>query len=191
MKNTDLSRNFDNNLKTHIELFKSLSRHKNHLFQLVEQCHEAIKNGGKIIFCGNGGSAADSQHLAAEFVVRFKKNRRALPAIALTTDSSILTANSNDFDFNTVFSRQIEALCNENDILIGLTTSGRSENVNLALKSAKSIGAYTVALTGVGGGTVKSIADLSIIVHHTETARIQEAHMFMGHWLCEAFDHLY
>ena len=155
---------------------------------LFGQCHRALDNGGKIIFCGNGGSAADSQHLAAEFVVRYKKDRRGLPALALTTDTSILTAYTNDYEFEGVFARQIEALCKKEDVVVGLTTSGNSPNVSAALRASKKIGAYSVALTGNNGGEIKAIADLAIVIDYPETARIQEAHLFLGHWLCEAFD---
>ena len=186
MKN--LSGLFSASLQKHIELFKTLYKLEDQVIHLVNRCHQTINNGGKIVFFGNGGSAADSQHLAAEFVVRYKKTRGALPAIALTTDTSILTANANDFGFESVFSRQVEALCNKADIVIGLTTSGQSPNVNLALQAANNIGAYTVALTGKDGGTVTNIANMSIIIPHQDTARIQEAHMFLGHWVCEAYD---
>ena len=139
-------------------------------------------------FLGNGGSAADSQHLAAEFMVRYKKERGPLASIALTTDTSILTAHPNDYEFETVFERQVLGLGKPEDLVIGLTTSGQSENINRALKAANDMGAATVALTGRDGGKVKDIARLSIIINSDETARIQEAHMFIGHWLCEAMD---
>ena len=186
----DLKHNYQHNLQQHIELFQSLEKHFPELETLASHCFSALNNKGKIIFFGNGGSAADSQHLAAEFVVRFKKERRALAALALTTDSSILTANANDYSFDSVFSRQVEALCQPQDVVIGLTTSGTSNNINLALQAANAIGAKTVALTGRDGGQVKDIAQQSIIINHDVTARIQEAHMFMGHWLCEAIDEL-
>lgn len=140
---------------------------------------------------GNGGSAADAQHLAAEFMVRYKQDRPPLASIALTTDTSILTAHANDFDFSTVFERQVRAIVKPEDIVIGLTTSGHSKNINLALTAANLIGAYTVALTGRDGGLVASIARLPIVVRNSETARIQEVHMFLGHWLCEALDLTY
>lgn len=191
MQANELTQSFLTNLDSHIELFKTLTKHQSELLKLVELCHSSLKQGGKIVFCGNGGSAADSQHLAAEFVVRFKRERRALAAIALTTDTSILTAHSNDYGFDTVFSRQVEALCNDKDVVIGISTSGQSPNINLALQAANEIGAASVAFTGRDGGLIKDIAQLSIIVDHPETARIQEAHLFMGHWLCEAFDLIY
>ena len=123
-------------------------------------------------------------------MVRYKNERGPLASIALTTDTSILTAHSNDYTFDSVFERQIKGLCKPQDLVIGLTTSGTSTNINLALAAANDIGAYTVALTGRSGGTVKDIAKLVIIIDNDETARIQEAHMFIGHWLCEAIDEL-
>ncbi len=158
--------------------------------RLLEACHSTLAKGGKVIWFGNGGSAADAQHLAAEFVVRYKLERGPLASIALTTDTSILTAHSNDYHFDTVFERQVQALCKPEDLVIGLTTSGTSANINLALAAANEIGANTVALTGRDGGEVKNIAKLPIIIKNDETARIQEAHMFIGHWLCEAVDML-
>src|SRR5690554_1856803 len=178
--------------------FSALERHKavfstvKHLADEAQELFSAVlkslKSGGKIVWLGNGGSAADSQHLAAELMVRYKGERAPLASIALTTDTSILTAHPNDYSFDTVFSRQVEGLVQPNDVVIGLTTSGQSTNVNLTLAAANSIGAYSVALTGRDGGQVKDIAKLSIIVNSDETARIQEVHMFLGHWLCEALD---
>ena len=186
----DLKACYHANLKQHLELFQQMEAYLPQAEELANACFKALNNGGKIVFFGNGGSAADSQHLAAEFVVRFKKERRALASIALTTDTSILTANANDYSFDSVFSRQVEALVKEQDVVIGLTTSGTSKNINLALEAANDLGAYTVALTGRDGGAVKDIATLPIIIKNDITARIQEAHMFIGHWLCEAIDEL-
>jgi D-sedoheptulose 7-phosphate isomerase len=186
----DLQQCYRDNLAQHLELFNQMSNYLPDAEKLAHACFEAINNGGKIVFFGNGGSAADSQHLAAEFVVRFKKERRALASIALTTDTSILTANANDYSFDSVFSRQVEALVKPEDVVIGLTTSGTSKNINLALEAANDLGAYTVAFTGRDGGQVKDIAKLPIIIKNDITARIQEAHMFIGHWLCEAIDEL-
>lgn len=186
----NLKQSFLDNVEQHQQLFAQIEQYFPELEQLANACFESINKGGKIVFFGNGGSAADSQHLAAEFVVRFKKERRALASIALTTDTSILTANSNDYGFDTVFSRQVEALVKPEDVVIGLTTSGTSANINLALQAANDIGALSVALTGRDGGQVKDIAKLNIIINNNITARIQEAHMFMGHWLCEAIDDL-
>ncbi|MBU2918325.1 MAG: D-sedoheptulose 7-phosphate isomerase [Psychrosphaera sp.] len=186
----DLKQCYADNLKQHLELFNAMEKYLPVAETLAIECFDALGKGGKIVFFGNGGSAADSQHLAAEFVVRFKKERRALASMALTTDTSILTAHANDYHFDTVFARQVEALVKPEDVVIGLTTSGTSANINLALEAANDIGAYTVALTGRDGGQVKDIAKLPIIIENNITARIQEAHMFIGHWLCEAIDEL-
>ena len=156
--------------------------------QLVEQVQTAISNDNKVLFFGNGGSAADAQHLAAEFVVRYKNHRAAYAAIALTTDTSILTAHGNDYDFATVFDRQIEALAKPGDIAIGLSTSGNSDNVINGIKTAQQAGCWTCALTGDSGGELLTLADHCIRVPSAETARIQEGHIIIGHWLCEALD---
>lgn len=175
-------------LQRHREVFSQLESHQQALMTLFNACQQSINAGGKLLFMGNGGSAADAQHLAAEFMVRYKKERKPIRAIALTTDTSILTAHSNDYHFDSVFARQVEGMADSKDIVIGLSTSGNSPNVNLALEAANHIGAHTVAFTGRDGGKVKDIAKQSIIIACDETARIQEAHLFMGHWLCEAFD---
>jgi len=143
-----------------------------------------LKQGGKLLLCGNGGSAADCQHIAAEFVVRYEKQRRALAAIALTTDTSILTAHANDYEFETVFSRQVEALATEKDCLIAISTSGKSKNVLKAVEAAILKGMPIVALSGGEGGELVALATVSIIVPSNVTARIQEAHILIGHWWC-------
>jgi D-sedoheptulose 7-phosphate isomerase len=148
----------------------------------------ALKQGGKVLLCGNGGSAADCQHIAAEFVVRYEKKRKAMAAIALTTDSSILTAHANDFDFETVFSRQIEALGNDKDCLIAISTSGKSKNILRAVDVAKSKGMIVIGLTGCEGGELIKQATVSVIVPSVVTARIQEAHILIGHWWCGAIE---
>lgn len=155
---------------------------------LVNQVDNCLANGGKILFMGNGGSAADCQHLAAEFVVRYKNERSPLAALALTVDTSILTAHANDYDFSTVFTRQILALCKPEDLVIGITTSGNSPNVIDAIRAANTLGATTWAWTGETGGKVLGIAGNMLRIPHTETARIQEAHIFVGHWVCEELD---
>ncbi|NUZ12557.1 SIS domain-containing protein [Pseudoalteromonas sp. McH1-7] len=177
-------------LQRHVDVFETMANYHQECIALLEACQSTLAAGGKVIWFGNGGSAADAQHLAAEFVVRYKLERGPLASIALTTDTSILTAHSNDYHFDSVFERQVQALCKPEDMVIGLTTSGTSPNINLALQAANDIGAYTVALTGRTGGKVKDIAKLPIIITNDETARIQEAHMFIGHWLCEAVDML-
>lgn len=149
---------------------------------------QTLKQGGKILLCGNGGSAADCQHIAAELVVRYEKNRKALAAIALTTDSSILTAHSNDIGFDTVYSRQIEAIANEKDCLIAISTSGTSENILNAANAARLKGMAVIGLTGRDGGKLSGLATHSVIVPSDVTARIQEGHILIGHWWCGAIE---
>lgn len=154
---------------------------------IVNSILAAYNAGGKVILFGNGGSAADAQHLACELVggVNFNINRRAFPAIALTTNTSILTAVANDFGYEHVFSRQVEALAGKNDVVIGISTSGNSPNVVNGIKTAKKKGAKTIGLTGGDGGKLAKIADLAIIVPSDSTPRIQEAHITIGHIVCE------
>lgn len=142
----------------------------------------------KVIIFGNGGSAADAQHIAAEFTGRFVKERKGLPAIALTTDTSALTAIGNDFGFDMVFSRQVEALANEGDVLIGISTSGNSLNVIKALEKGKEVNCINISLTGKDGGLIANISDININVSHTITARIQEMHILIGHLICSVLD---
>ena len=148
----------------------------------------ALKSGGKILLMGNGGSAADAQHIAAELVGRYLCERQGLPAIALTTDTSILTAVANDYGYGAVFLRQVEALANAQDVVVGYSTSGNSENVCLAMQLAKQKGCYTVALTGQSGGKLKALADTCLCIPSLSTPRIQEAHAFIGHMLCALVD---
>ncbi len=145
----------------------------------------ALNNGGKVLFMGNGGSAADSQHLAAELVGRYQAERRALAAISLTTDTSILTSISNDYSYSEVFSRQIEGLCQPNDVVVGISTSGNSANVVKGIEAAKKIGAFTIGMTGSSGGKLLAMTDLCFCVPSNTVARIQEAHIFIGHCICE------
>ncbi|WP_448518579.1 D-sedoheptulose 7-phosphate isomerase [Rhodoflexus sp.] len=152
---------------------------------------QTIRGGSKVLLFGNGGSAADAQHIAAEFTGRFVKERRALPAIALTTDTSALTAIGNDYGYERVFERQVEALAQKGDLLIGITTSGNSPNVLLALAKGRQIGCQTLALTGKDGGKASQYADLNIIIPSEVTARIQEMHILVGHILCSAVDELF
>ncbi|MGB6429958.1 MAG: D-sedoheptulose 7-phosphate isomerase, partial [Candidatus Acidiferrales bacterium] len=153
--------------------------------QVAARIVKSLRAGGKVIFFGNGGSAADAQHLAAEFTGRYVKERRALAAIALNTNSSSMTSIGNDYGFDFVFARQIEALGKEGDVAIGISTSGNSGNVLRALESAKSKSMYTAALTGASGGAVKNIADCTICIPSEETPRIQECHVLAGHLICE------
>jgi D-sedoheptulose 7-phosphate isomerase len=158
----------------------------------AEKLAEVIRNGGKAVFCGNGGSAADSQHLATELVVRLsgKNNRRALPAISLTTNTSILTACANDYGFDMVFSRQIEALGNKDDILFAISTSGNSENVVNAVKAAKEIGMATVGFLGCDGGKLTDMVDIPLMVPSDDTQRIQEGHITIGHIIIASMEQI-
>lgn len=148
----------------------------------------ALQSGGKVLLFGNGGSAADAQHLAAEFVGRFERDRPALPAIALTTDTSALTAIGNDYSFEEIFARQIRALASPGDVAIGMSTSGNSPNVVHGVRAARKAGAFTVGLTGMHGGALASCAHRSICIPSTRTSRIQEAHTLVGHTLCEVVE---
>ena len=163
---------------------------------MIEECGirlaEVLKHGGKILFCGNGGSAADSQHLAAELVIRFRGNinRAALPAIALTVDPSLMTAGGNDIGFDNIFAREVEALGREGDALVGISTSGNSENVYRALIQAKKQKLSTFGLLGCSGGKMLKECDYSLIVPSNVTARIQESHIMVGHIWCEIIEEM-
>lgn len=149
---------------------------------------DTLKQGNKVLICGNGGSAADAQHIAAELVGRYEQQRRAWPAIALTTDTSALTAISNDYGFEEVFARQVEALAIADDVLLALSTSGTSVNVLKAIKKARELGCKTIALTGAGGERLASICDLAVVVPAARTARVQECHITIGHLWCELIE---
>ena len=147
-----------------------------------------LKNGNKILLCGNGGSAADAQHIAAELTGRYKSERRGLPAIALTTDTSALTAISNDYGYAKVFDRQVEALANKGDLLIGISTSGNSDNIISALNTAKELGCTTIGFSGRDGGQMNKVCNVNLIVPSNDTPRIQEMHILFGHTLCQIVD---
>ncbi len=173
------------NIQVKEELIRtSISQIKN----IVDLMIDALSKNGKVILFGNGGSASDSQHIAAEFVGRFKKDRTAMAAIALTTNTSILTSLANDYGYEVIFARQIEALGKKNDIVIGISTSGKAKNVTLGIKQAKKMGIKTIALTGGDGGELAKLADVSLMVPSTVTARIQEAHITIGHIICELIE---
>jgi D-sedoheptulose 7-phosphate isomerase len=152
---------------------------------VAEWMVQRIRLGGKILFCGNGGSAADAQHLAAELMGRFLKDRLPLPAIALNTNNSVITALGNDYGFADIFSRQIQGIAGDKDMLIALSTSGNSQNIINALGSAREVGAVTVGLSGASGGEMREACDLCICVPSSSTPRIQEMHIAIGHLLCE------
>ena len=172
-------------LNAHLAAVEKLRAQEEFIADLAQRLISALEAGKKILFFGNGGSAADAQHLAAEFVVRYRRNRRALPAIALTTDTSIITAGSNDFGFESIFSRQIEALANEGDVVVGISTSGNSANILQGLTAAKEKGCLVIAFTGESGGKSADIADLTFHAPSSVTAHIQECHITVGHILCE------
>ena len=159
------------------------------MLEVIKLVSQSFEGGSKLLLFGNGGSAADAQHIAAEFVNRYIIERPPLPAIALTTDTSILTSVSNDSSFNEIFSKQIKALGKEGDVAVGISTSGNSQNMVKAFEVAKEMGIKTVALTGNDGGAMAKIADVSLVVPSASTPRIQETHILIGHILCEMVEH--
>lgn len=171
-----------NFLDEHNILFSKLNEIAPDVIKAGELIANTLKIGNKVLICGNGGSASDAQHFAAELVGRFEKERKALPAIALTTDTSILTALGNDYGYDTIFSRQVEGLGTTGDILVGISTSGNSKNVILAMETAKNNGIKSIGLLGRDGGALASKCDMAVVVPHSVTARIQEAHIFIIHF---------
>ncbi len=180
--------NIQNIITDHIETAQKLAAMEADILQICQLCKEAILRGHKILLAGNGGSAADAQHIAAEFVGRFVNERRSLPAIALTVDTSALTAISNDYGFENVYARQIEGLGTEGDVFIGLSTSGNSPNIVKAVEVAQRKGLKIIILSGKNGGLLRGMGDAEIIVPSDITARIQEMHILIGHILCEYID---
>ena len=176
---------FDQAIAEHLRVIQALSAQQPLLRQIAVTMTDAVFAGRKVLWCGNGGSAADAQHLAAELVGRFRRERRGLASLALTTNTSILTAIGNDYGYEHVFRRQVEALCVPGDVVVGISTSGNSPNVCAALKSAQDMGASTVAFTGAGGGAAASVADYALCIPSKDTARIQEGHILCGHMLCD------
>lgn len=183
-------------------VLEELNHHQHTIAKVIDQLvpiieasckmiNETLLSGGKILLAGNGGSAADAQHIAAELTGRYVKERKALPAIALTVDTSALTAISNDYGYERVFSRQIEALARPNDLFIGISTSGNSANILKALESARSMGCKTIGLSGRDGGQMNELCDMNIIVPDDVTARIQEMHILIGHIFCKSVDEQY
>jgi D-sedoheptulose 7-phosphate isomerase len=176
-------------LATHREVINSIEKKMSpQIVELVSLLANTFNRRGKLLVMGNGGSAADAQHFVAEIVSRFKMERRGLPAIALSTDTSILTAIGNDYGFDKVFRRQIEALATPLDLVIGISTSGNSQNVQQALMLAREIGTYTVGLLGKDGGTIKDFCDLALIVSSDDTPRVQEGHITIIHIVCDLLE---
>lgn len=168
-----------------IELKKNLLTIEKQIEEAIVKIFFTLKKGGKIFVCGNGGSAADAQHLSAEFLVRLnpRRNRRPLPIISLAMDTSTLTACANDYGFQYIFSRNLEALANKNDVLIVITTSGNSKNIIDVLKLSKKMKIFSIAFLGSGGGNAKKLSNLNLLVPHSNVARIQECHIFLGHFI--------
>jgi D-sedoheptulose 7-phosphate isomerase len=176
---------FDNQFSEHIDVAQgTLQCTRKAFLKMLDAWVNCVSRGGKILLFGNGGSASDAQHLAAELVVRYRHERGALPAIALTTDSSVLTACGNDMGFERVYARQIEALGRPGDLAFGISTSGRSSNVNIALATAKARGLIATGMTGGDGGEMAKLARPVILVPSLTTGRIQEMHITLGHFLC-------
>lgn len=184
MKNT-----IKNELQSHLETIQDvIDSMEDDLVIASKMVVDTLKSGNKVLLCGNGGSAADAQHIAAELTGRYKTERRGLPGIALTTDTSALTAIGNDYGYERVFDRQVEALANKGDLLIGISTSGNSQNVINALKVAKEIGCKTLGWSGRDGGTMNDVCDVNLIVPSNNTPRIQEMHILFGHTICQLVD---
>ena len=182
-----ISKDFQNKLNENINVHKSIFKISKDLIDVIKNIQKKLKKGGKILFCGNGGSAADAQHLAAEFLIRLRSdvNRNPIPAISLVQDTSTITACGNDYSFEDIFLRPFKALAKKDDILICISTSGNSKNVLKVLKEAKKVKIYSVSFLGKGGGKAKKLSNKSIIVPSSNTARIQECHIFIGHFILE------
>jgi len=180
--------NLLNCINEHIKVAEKTKKILPLIKKVGEICVKSLKNGNKIIICGNGGSAADAQHIAAELSGRFKKERKALAGIALTTDTSALTAIGNDYGFEYIFSRQVEAIGRKDDVLIAISTSGNSKNVIKAIESAREIGMRVITLIGKDGGEMRNLGDVNIIIPSDNTPRIQEMHIMIGHMICNFID---
>lgn len=191
MQSIDIIKEQINEHKKTIDLLINDKELLDQIEKSAEVIQKSLSKNGKVILFGNGGSAADAQHIAAEFTGRFEKERQGLPAIALTTDTSALTAIGNDYGFDRIFSRQLEALANNGDICIGISTSGNSKNVQSALIKAKEIGCKTIGLLGRDGGAIRNLVDSAMIVPSNNTARIQEIHILAYHIICHLIDRNY
>ena len=179
----------ENELLSHLRVVDlTIDTMKDKLESASKLAVKTLKNGNKILLCGNGGSAADAQHIAAELTGRYKVERRGLPAIAITTDTSVLTAIGNDYGYDRIFDRQIESLASKNDLIIGISTSGNSRNVINALSLAKTLGCLTIGFTGRDGGNMNEVCDINLIVPSDDTPRIQEMHILFGHVICQIID---
>lgn len=180
-----IKKEFQEHLETINKVIETMSKPLEEASKLAV---ETLKNGNKILLCGNGGSAADAQHIAAELTGRYKTERRGLPGIALTTDTSALTAIGNDYGYNRVFDRQVESLANKGDLIIGISTSGNSQNVLSALKLGKELGCNTIGFSGRDGGEMNELCNINLVVPSKDTPRIQEMHILFGHTICQIID---
>ncbi|MFA9374252.1 MAG: D-sedoheptulose 7-phosphate isomerase [Poseidonibacter sp.] len=184
-----MKQTISNEFQSHLETINNvINNMEDELVKASTLAVNTLKNGNKILLCGNGGSAADAQHIAAELTGRYKSERRGLPGIALTTDTSALTAIGNDYGYDRVFDRQVEALANKGDLIIGISTSGNSENIISALKLAKDLGCSTLGFSGKDGGKMNEVCDVNLIVPSNNTPRIQEMHILFGHTICQIID---
>ena len=183
-----MSETIQNRIEEHVAAAKALESDAGTIERIADLIASSIEGGGKIMLCGNGGSAADAQHVAAEFVGRFEKERRAYPAIALTANSSAVTAIGNDYGFEHVFSRQVEAFAKKGDVLVGISTSGSSKNVLNAMRAAKKIGCTTIGVTGKKGDALRELSDISFSASSDVTAGIQEVHILFWHIVCTLID---
>ena len=179
---------FVESLRDAVQVFENLQIHQQSLTQAAQWCVQALRGSGKLLLCGNGGSASQAQHLAGELMGRYKENRKALPAVALASDVAVLTCIANDYCFHEIFGRQIRGLGRPGDVLIVFTTSGNSPNVLEALRTAREMDIRSVAFLGKAGGEAKAVSDCPIVIGHGDTARIQEAHQFLMHCLMEQIE---
>ena len=178
--------------KKHIAVSsKTMESISGHIEIAANICINSLKNGNKILLIGNGGSAADAQHIAAEIIGRYKLERKGLPAIALTTDTSVITSISNDFGYLSVFTRQVEALANKDDVLIAISTGGSSSNIISAIKLAKELNCKTIGFSGKDGGAFNELCDVNLLVASDDTPRIQEMHILIGHTICQLIDNAF
>ena len=178
-------------INEHLKVANTLHKLTEKIYKSAKLSIKSLNNGGKILLCGNGGSAADAQHIAAELIGRFKLERKGIPAIAITTDTSSITSIGNDYGYAQVFDRQIEAIAKKGDIVIGISTSGQSENVINALNLAKNIGCFTIGFSGGNGGKMNEFCDINLVVPSEDTARIQEMHIILGHIICNLIEKEY
>jgi len=187
-----MKKNYLAEISESIEIKKKLIELDKEVSESIKKIFSTIKNGGKIFICGNGGSAADAQHLSAEFLVRLNPgiNRKPIPLISLAMDTSTLTACGNDYDFKYIFSRNLEALGSKKDLLIAISTSGKSKNIVEVLKQSKKMKIFSICFLGFKGGLAKKISNLNIIVPHKKVARIQECHIFLGHYILNQVEKL-